>query len=202
MSCELVWASGDLEDMRDAVRAYHSCVTKIVGAFQGSVGKHIGKTLLVYFGYPVAHENDAELAVRTGLELCAAVATLKVNTEMPLRCRVGIATGLVIIGDLVGKSEDRGVIGETPGVAARLHMWAQSSTVVIDDATRRLIDKLFDCHDVGSIEAETGNPVLAWQVLGIGGGRRALRLPWPESSAAAAAPAPPRGMVCRSSSRS
>jgi DNA-binding winged helix-turn-helix (wHTH) protein/predicted ATPase len=165
MSCELVWASRDLEDMRDAIRAYHSCVTKIVGAFQGSVGKHVGNTLLVYFGYPVAHENDAELAVRAGLELCAAVATLKINTEMPLHCRVGIATGLVIIGDLVGKSED--VIGETPGVAAQLHISAQPSTVIIDEATRQLIGKLFDCRDGGIIEARAGNPVFAWRVLGL-----------------------------------
>jgi len=132
------------------------------------LGKHVGNTLLVYFGYPVAHENDAELAVRAGLELCAAVATLKVNTETPLHCRVGIATGLVIIGDLVGESEDRDVIGETPGIAAQLHMSAQPNTVVIDDATRRLIGKLFDCRDVGIIAAETGNSVLAWRVLGIG----------------------------------
>src|SRR5215467_6553463 len=168
MSCELIWAGRDLEDRREVVRAYQSCVAKIADDFQGCLGKHVGNTLLVYFGYPVAHEDDAELAVRAGLELCAAVATLNVNTEMPLHCRIGIATGLVIIGDLVGKSEDRGVIGETPGVAAQLHMTAQPSTVVIDDATRRLIGKLFDCRDVGSIEAEAGSPVLAWQVLGIG----------------------------------
>jgi DNA-binding winged helix-turn-helix (wHTH) protein/predicted ATPase len=167
MSCELIWAGRDLEDRREAVRVYQSCVAKIAGDFQGSLGKHVGNTLLVYFGYPVAHENDAELAVRAGLELCAAVASLKINTEMPLHCRVGIATGLVIIGDLVGKSEDRGVIGETPGVAAQLHMSAQPSTVVIDDATRRLIGKLFDCRDVGSIEADAGSPVFAWRVLGV-----------------------------------
>jgi DNA-binding winged helix-turn-helix (wHTH) protein/predicted ATPase len=167
MSCELIWAGRDLEDRREAVRVYQSCVAKIVGAFQGSVGKYIGNTLLVYFGYPVAHENDAELAVRAGLELCAAVATLKVNTEIPLHCRVGIATGLVIIGDLVGETEDRDVIGETPGVAAQLHMSAQPSTVVIDEATRRLIGKLFDCRDGGIIEARTGNPVFAWRVLGV-----------------------------------
>jgi class 3 adenylate cyclase/predicted ATPase len=168
MSCELIWAGRDLEDRREVVRAYQSCVAKIADDFQGCLGRHVGNTLLVYFGYPVAHENDAELAVRAGLELCAAVATLNVNTEMPLHCRVGIATGLVIIGDLVGKSEDRGVIGETPGVAAQLQISAQPSTVVIDDATRRLIGKLFDCRDVGIIAAEAGSPVLAWRVLGIG----------------------------------
>src|SRR5262249_43308748 len=166
MSCELIWAGRDLEDTREVVRAYQSCVAKIADDFQGCLGKHVGNTLLVYFGYPVAHENDAELAVRAALELCAAVAALKVTTEMPSHCRVGIATGLVIIGDLVGKSEDRGVIGETPGVAAQLHMSAQPNTVVIDDATRRLIGKLFDYREVGIIEA--GNPVLAWRVLGIG----------------------------------
>ena len=167
MSCELVWAGRDLEETRDVVRAYQSCVTKIVGEYRGSLGKHVGNTLLIYFGYPVAHENDAEVAVRAGLELCAAVANLKVNTNIPLHCRVGIATGLVIIGDLVGASQDRGVIGDAPSVAARMHISARPSTVVIDETTRRLIGKLFDCRDAGFIEAGTGNLVLASRVLGV-----------------------------------
>jgi DNA-binding winged helix-turn-helix (wHTH) protein/tetratricopeptide (TPR) repeat protein len=167
MSCELVWAGLDPEDMREAVRDYHACIANIAHTFQGFIAKHVGNTVLVYFGYPVALENDVEHAVRAGLALCTAVSDLKVSAEIPLRCRVGIATGLVIVGDSLCETEERGLIGEPPSVAARLQMLAQPSTVVIDEATHRLIGDLFDYRDVGIIEAGTGKPVLAWRVLGI-----------------------------------
>jgi DNA-binding winged helix-turn-helix (wHTH) protein/tetratricopeptide (TPR) repeat protein/ABC-type transport system involved in cytochrome c biogenesis ATPase subunit len=167
MSCELVWNGDDLEDLREAVRAYQSCVTAIVRGFRGFTAKHVANTVLVYFGYPEAHEDDAELAVRAGLALCTAVSSLRVGVKIPLHCRVGIATGMVIIGDLVGDMEGRSVIGEPPSIAARLHMLAQPSTVVIDDATQRLIGKLFDYCDVGVIEPGTGDPISTWRVLRI-----------------------------------
>ena len=166
VSCELVWAGRDLEDRREAVSAYQRCVSRVVGQFQGFIGKHVANTILIYFGYPAAHENDAELAVRAGLAVCAAVSTLKIKGET-LICRTGIATGHVIIGDLISDTAERGLIGEVPDVAVRLQMSAQPCAVVIDDATRRLIGKLFDFREVNLIKVEGGDPIWAWRVLGI-----------------------------------
>jgi DNA-binding winged helix-turn-helix (wHTH) protein/class 3 adenylate cyclase/predicted ATPase len=168
MSCELAWAGGDLEDMHEAVTAYQNCLTGIVSAFKGFVAKRVGTTVLVYFGYPEAHENDAELAVRAGLALCMANPTVTVSATIPLRCRVGIATGLVIVGDLFGPGGGRSAIGEPPNIATRLQMSAQPGTVIIDVATQRLVGGLFDYDDAGGIEPGTGDRVQAWQVLGIG----------------------------------
>ena len=167
MSCELVFAGLDLEDMRETVRAYQSCVAEIAGSFRGFVAKHVGNTILVWFGYPAAHENDVERAVRAGLVLCAAVKTLRVDGDVLPHCRVGIATGLVIIGDLIGETQDYSVVGEALDIAVRLQMSAQPNSVVVDRATRRLIGKLFDCYDIGEIEAGATNPIMAWRVLRI-----------------------------------
>ena len=106
--------------------------------------KYMGDGVLVYFGYPRAHEDDAERAVRAGLELAAAVAGLK--TRASLQTRVGIATGLVVVGDLVGSGEaqERGIVGETPNLAARLQGVAEPNTVVIADDTRKLLGNLFE----------------------------------------------------------
>jgi DNA-binding winged helix-turn-helix (wHTH) protein len=125
MSCELVCGRLDLEDMREAVRAYQNFVAEVVGSFHGYVAKHVGSTVVAYFGHPVAQVDYVEQAVHAELALCAAVATLESGAGAPLQCRVGIATGSVIIDDLVGGTQDRGVVGEAPGVAARLQMSAQ-----------------------------------------------------------------------------
>jgi class 3 adenylate cyclase len=109
----------DPEDLREIISAYQKCVAETVQRFGGLVAKYMGDGVLVYFGYPQAHEDDAERAVRAGLELVAAVNALK--THAPLQTRIGIATGLVVVGDLVGSgdAQERGIIGETPNLAAR-----------------------------------------------------------------------------------
>jgi class 3 adenylate cyclase/predicted ATPase len=138
----------DPEDLREIISAYHKCVAETVRRFGGFVAKYMGDGALVYFGYPQAHEDDAERAVRAGLELIAAVAALK--THAPLQTRVGIATGLVVIGDLTGSGEaqERGVVGETPNLAARLQGIAEPNTVVIAESTRKLLGSLFDLEDL------------------------------------------------------
>ena len=110
----------DPEDLREVISAYQKCVAETVQRFGGFVAKYMGDGVLVYFGYPQAHEDDAERAVRAGLELVAAVSALKPSA--PLQTRVGIATGLVVVGDLIGSGEaqERGIVGETPNLAARL----------------------------------------------------------------------------------
>jgi class 3 adenylate cyclase len=110
----------DAEDLREIISAYQKCVAETVRRFDGFVARYLGDGVLVYFGYPQAHEDDAERAVRAGLELIAAVAGLK--TRASLQTRVGIATGLVVVGDLIGSGDthERDIIGETPNLAARL----------------------------------------------------------------------------------
>ena len=121
----------DPEDLREVISAYQKCVAETVRRFGGFVAKYMGDGVLVYFGYPQAHEDDAERAVRAGLELIAAVSALK--SPVSLQTRVGIATGLVVVGDLIGSGEaqERGIVGETPNLAARLQGIAEPNTVVI-----------------------------------------------------------------------
>jgi class 3 adenylate cyclase len=140
----------DPEDLREVISAYQKCVAETVRRFGGFVAKYMGDGVLVYFGYPQAHEDDAERAVRAGLELIAAVAGLK--TRAALQTRVGIATGLVVVGDLVGSGEarERGIVGETPNLAARLQGIAEPNTVVIAEGTRKLLGNLFELQDLGA----------------------------------------------------
>ena len=133
----------DPEDLREIISAYQKCVAETVGRFGGSVAKYLGDGVLNYFGYPHAHEDDAERAVRAGLELIAAVGALKAVSS--LQTRVGIATGLVVVGDLIGtgSAQEQAVVGETPNLAARLQGIAEPNTVVIAEeyaeATRKLV---------------------------------------------------------------
>jgi class 3 adenylate cyclase/predicted ATPase len=156
----------DPEDLREVISAYRESVTETVGRFGGFVAKYMGDGVLVYFGYPKAHEDDAERAVRAGLELIAAVAAL--DSSVTLQTRVGIATGLVVVGDLIGSGEaqERGIVGETPNLAARLQGIAGPDMVVISDATRRLIGNLFDLQDLGAVELKgLSSSVRAWAPL-------------------------------------
>ena len=139
----------DPEDLREVISAYQKCVAETVRRFGGFVAKYMGDGVLVYFGYPQAHEDDAERAVRAGLELIAAVAGLK--TRAALQTRVGIATGLVVVGDLigVGRGPGAGIVGETPNLAARLQGIAEPNMVVIAEGTRRLLGNLFELDDLG-----------------------------------------------------
>jgi predicted ATPase/class 3 adenylate cyclase len=156
----------DPEDLREVISAYQKCVTETVQRFGGFVAKFMGDGVLIYFGYPRAHEHDAERAVRAGLELVAAVGALK--THAPLQTRVGIATGLVVVGDLIGSgaSQEQAIIGETPNLAARLQSVAEPNSVVVSKSTRKLVGKLFEFQDLGGLELKgiTG-PVRAWATL-------------------------------------
>ena len=139
----------DPEDLRELITAYQTCVAETVRRHGGFVAKYLGDGVLVYFGYPQAHEDDAEQAVRAGLETIAAVTALKML--VPLQTRVGIATGMVVVGDLIGsgQAQERGIVGETPNLAARLQGVAEPNTVVIAEGTRKLLGNLFDLADLG-----------------------------------------------------
>jgi class 3 adenylate cyclase len=121
----------DPEDLRELISAYQKCVAETVQRFGGFVAKYMGDGVLIYFGYPQAHEDDAERAVRAGLELVAAVGGLK--THAPLETRVGIATGVVVVGDLIGSgaSQEQAIVGETPNLAARLQGVAEPNSVIM-----------------------------------------------------------------------
>jgi class 3 adenylate cyclase/predicted ATPase len=156
----------DPEDLREVISAYQRCVADTVGRFGGFVAKFMGDGVLIYFGYPKAHEDDAERSVRAGLELVAAVGALK--THAPLQTRIGIATGLVVVGDLIGSgaSQEQAIVGETPNLAARLQSIAEPDKVVIADATRKLLGNLFELQDLGARELKgIAGPVRAWAPL-------------------------------------
>ena len=156
----------DPEDLREVISAYQKCVAETVRRFGGFVAKYMGDGVLVYFGYPQAHEDDAERAVRAGLELIVAVGALK--SPVSLQTRVGIATGLVVVGDLIGAGEaqERGIVGETPNLAARLQGLAEPNTVVIAEGTRKLLGNLFELQDLGARELKgIAGPVRAWAAL-------------------------------------
>src|SRR5262252_9597348 len=156
----------DPEDLREVISAYQKCVAETVARFGGFVARYMGDGVLMYFGYPQAHEDDAERAVRAGLELLAAVGGLK--THVPLQTRIGIATGLVVVGNLIGSgtSQEQAIIGETPNLAARLQSIAEPNSVVIAESTRRLLGNLFDLRDVGAKDLKgIAEPVQAWEAL-------------------------------------
>ena len=159
-------AQMDPEDLRDVISAYQKSVTETVNRFGGFVAKYMGDGVLVYFGYPQAHEDDAERAVRAGLELIAAISDLK--THAALKTRVGIATGLVVVGDLIGSgaSQEQAIVGDTPNLAARLQSVAEPNSVVVAESTRRLVGNLFELEDLGSQELKgILGPVRAWAAL-------------------------------------
>jgi class 3 adenylate cyclase len=156
----------DPEDLREVISAYQKCVAETVQRFGGFVAKYMGDGVLIYFGYPQAHEDDAERAVRAGLELVAAVSELK--THAVLQTRVGIATGLVVVGDLIGSgaSQEQAIVGETPNLAARLQGVAEPNSVVISESTRKLLGNLLELEDLGPKELKgIAGPVRAWAAL-------------------------------------
>ena len=173
MFCDLVGSTAlsarlDPEDMREIVGAYHrSCAEQIAKA-GGFVAKYMGDGVLAYFGYPRAHEHDAERAVVAGLALAEAGPMLKTAAGTPLQVRVGIATGLVVVGDLIGSgdAQERGVVGETPNLAARLQALAEPNMVVIADSTRKLLGNLFELRDLGPQDLKgIAGPTRAWAAL-------------------------------------
>src|SRR5215469_4402588 len=175
MFCDIVGSTAvstryDPEDLRELIGGYHRAVAETVGRFDGFVAKYMGDGVLIYFGYPRAHEDDAEQAV------CAALAVIEAVSRLPapedLRVRLGIATGLAVVGDLIGEgaAQERGVVGKTPNLAARLQALAAPNTLVIAEATRRQIGELFDLEDLGVQQlAGLAEPQRAWRVLGESG---------------------------------
>ncbi|MBB5423116.1 class 3 adenylate cyclase/tetratricopeptide (TPR) repeat protein [Paraburkholderia atlantica] len=177
MFCDLVGSTAlsarlDPEDLRKIIRAYHRLSADVITAAGGFVAQYMGDGVLAYFGYPRAHEDDAERAVRAGLTLVEAIGKRDAGTNPSLRVRIGIATGVVIVGDLTGEGEvqERGVVGETPNLAARLQTLAEAGTVVISASTQRLTAGLFDYRDMGLATVKGfDKAVRVWQVLGPSG---------------------------------
>lgn len=174
MFCDLVGSTAmatrlDPEDLREVIGAYHRCVAKTVQRFRGFVAKYMGDGVLVYFGYPQANEDDAELAVRAGLKLVTKVAELHPRSDVALQVRLGIATGLVVVGDLIGSgaSQEHAMVGDTPNLAARLQAMAEPGSVLIAESTHRLVQSLFDYRDLGPVEVRGfSQPVRVWEVAG------------------------------------
>jgi class 3 adenylate cyclase/predicted ATPase/ABC-type transport system involved in cytochrome c biogenesis ATPase subunit len=156
MLCDLVGSTAlstrfDPEELREEIRAYQNAVSGVVARYDGFVAKFMGDGVLAYFGYPRAHEDNAERAVRAGLEIATAVTGLETRGTERLAVRIGIATGLVVVGDLVGEgsAQEQAVTGETPNLAARLQALAEPGQIVLASATRRLIGGLFRLRDLG-----------------------------------------------------
>jgi predicted ATPase/class 3 adenylate cyclase len=174
MFCDLVGSTAlsarlDPEDMREIIGTYHRCCAEEITKAGGFVAKYMGDGVLAYFGYPEAHEDDAERGVRAGLGLIDAVPKLRTGQGAAPQVRIGIATGLVVVGDLIGEgaAQEQGVVGDTPNVAARLQSLAEPSQIVISDSTHRLIGSMFDYCDLGRVMLRgLADPVQAWQVLG------------------------------------
>ncbi|HZG66168.1 MAG TPA: AAA family ATPase, partial [Herpetosiphonaceae bacterium] len=173
MFCDLVGSTAlsarlDPEDLREVIGAYHGCVADVVGRHGGFVAKYMGDGALVYFGYPQAHENEAERAVHAGLELVEAVSRLTVSDGTPLAARVSIASGLVVVGDLIGEgaAREEAVVGETPNLAARLQALAEPGSVVVAPSVRRLAGAAFEYADLGEQRLKGfGQPVQIARVL-------------------------------------
>lgn len=169
MFCDLVGSTAlsvhlDVEDFHALIGAYHKRVAEIVPRFSGFVSRRVGDGVLVYFGYPDAHEDDPEQAVRSGLALIEGIRRL--GSPEPLQIRVGIATGLVVVGDLIGSGNDTEVLGEVPNLAARLLALAEPNAIVIADSTRRQVGSVFALEDLGFKELKGFTDLQrAWRVL-------------------------------------
>src|SRR5215831_15290681 len=175
MICDLVGSTAlsarlDPEEMGAVMDAYHAACARIVKAYDGFLGDFRGDGILAYFGYPRAHEDDAERTVRAALDIAAAVARLKTPAEEALSVRIGIATGLVVVGDLggAGALREQTVVGDTPSLAARLQALAEPGKVVVSNSTRRLIGDRFHLRDLGLRKAKgITEPIAAWAVDGM-----------------------------------
>jgi len=174
MFCDLVDSTQlatrlDPEDLSEVMGAYHRCCTELVERNGGFIAKYMGDGVLAYFGYPEADEHGAERAIHAGLALVQSVPKLKTAATGPLQMRVGIATGLVVVGDLAGTAQEQAVVGETPNLAARLQALAEPGAVVISSSTRQLTGRLFDYRDLGTLALKGfDGSVSAFQVVGVG----------------------------------
>ncbi len=174
MFCDLVGSTAlsarlDPEDMREIIGAYHRCCAEQITKAGGFVAKYMGDGVLAYFGYPQAHEDETERAVRAALSLTEVIPKLPTERGTTLQVRIGIATGLVVVGDLIGEgdAQERGVVGDTPNLAARLQTLAEPGQVVISNSTRRLAGGMFEYFDLGRVTLKgLADPVQTWQVTG------------------------------------
>src|SRR5215831_3025335 len=175
MFCDLVGSTAlsarfDPEELREEIRAYQNAVSTVVARYDGFVAKFMGDGVLNYFGFPRAHEDDAERAVRAGLEIEAAVTRLETRGTERLAVRIGIATGPVVVGDLVGEgwAQEQAVVGQTPNLAARLQALAEPGQIVLAGVTRRLIGDLFRLRNLGRPALKGfAEPVEAFTVEGV-----------------------------------
>jgi len=175
MFCDLVGSTPlsarlDPEDMHEVIRAYQDACSGAIARYDGFVAKFMGDGILSYFGYPRAHEDDAERAVRAALEIAAAVTKLDTPARATLQIRIGVATGLVVVGDLVGQgsAQEQTVVGETPNLAARLQALAEPGKIIVAASTRRLLGDHFRLRDLGRHPAKGfAEPVAAWAVEGL-----------------------------------
>ena len=158
----------DSEEMREVMRAYQDHIAGEIARFEGHIAKFMGDGVLTYFGWPQAHEDEAERAVRAGLAVARAISRLRIPSGQSLAVRVGIATGLVVVGDLVGEgaAQEGAVVGDAPNLASRLQAIAEPRSIVIAPATRQQIGDLFELADLGSHQAKGfDDPIRVWRVL-------------------------------------
>jgi class 3 adenylate cyclase/tetratricopeptide (TPR) repeat protein len=173
MFCDLVGSTAmstqlDVEDLREVISGYQDVCRGIVDQYGGFIARYMGDGILIYFGYPQAHEDEGDRAVRTGLDIIRAVRSLRLRPDLELEVRIGVATGVVIVGDIIGEgaSEESAVLGETPNLAARLQGLAEPNTMVIGPETRSLIQDRFRCTDLGEHTVKgIARPVRAWGVV-------------------------------------
>ena len=174
MFCDMVGSSAlstmlDPEEQGDIIAAFHTCCAKEIKFLGGMVAQYLGDGVLAYFGYPTAHENDAERAILAGLAIIEAVRALKPAGDVALQARIAIGSGVVVVGDLIRQSvtQENAAIGETTNLVARLQMLAEPNSIVISPVTHRLVGALFDYRDLGRHALKGfSEPVHVHQVLG------------------------------------
>jgi class 3 adenylate cyclase/tetratricopeptide (TPR) repeat protein len=174
LNCDMVNSTAlanrlDPEQLREVMHPYFDACSEVVDRFGGFVAKYTGDGLIAYFGYPAAHEDAAERAVRAGLQMIEMVGALAPRPGISLQARLGIATGLTVVGDLIGKgaAREEAVVGAAPPLAARLQGLAPPDGIIISNATRRLVRGIFELEDLGRVELKGfPRPPRAWRVLG------------------------------------
>lgn len=178
--CDMVGSSAlsarlDPEDLREILRAFQTCCENAIHSFDGHIARYMGDGILAYFGFPAAHEDDAERAVQAAFEIVKAVSALSFPGAMPIQVRIGIATGIVVVGDLigVGPSREFALVGEAPNLASRLQQIATPNQILVAPSTRRLLGQLFEFADLGEHEVKGhSRPVRVWNVLRSSGASR------------------------------
>src|SRR6266481_5589580 len=174
MFCDLVGSTAltaqlDPEDMADLIRAFQGVVAAAIARFDGHVARLVGDGATIYFGYPRAHEDDAERATRAGIALIEAVAELRRERGAAIEMRIGVSTGLVVVGELIGEGEaqERGVVGDTANLAARLRSLAEPGAILVSESTRRLLGTTFELKALGPQMLKGFNaPIAAWLIMG------------------------------------